>query len=68
MEGKILGAEERSVKLEYELFQHVREEVLAQMRRIQQTATALAQLDVLACFAEVARLHNYCRPQVGTKA
>ncbi|MCU0782565.1 MAG: DNA mismatch repair protein MutS [Verrucomicrobia bacterium] len=65
MEGKILGAEERSVKLEYELFQRVREEVLAQMARIQQTATALAQLDVLACFAEVARLHSYCRPQVG---
>ena len=65
MEGKILGAEERSVKLEYELFQRVREEVLGQMARIQQTATALAQLDVLACFAETARLHNYCRPQVG---
>ena len=65
MEGKILGAEERSVKLEYELFQRVREEVLAQMARIQQTATALAQLDVLACFAETARLHNYCRPHVG---
>ncbi len=65
MEGKILGAEERSVKLEYELFQRVREEVLAQMARIQQSASVLAQLDVLASFAETARLHNYCRPQVG---
>ena len=65
MEGKILGAEERSVKLEYELFQHVREEVLGQMARIQQTATALAQLDVLACFAATAHLHNYCRPHIG---
>ena len=65
MEGKILGAEERSVKLEYELFQRVREEVLTQMARIQQTASALAQLDVLACFAEAARLYNYCRPEVG---
>ena len=64
MEGKILGAEERSVKLEYELFQRVRETVLGQMAKIQQTATALAQLDVLASFAETARLHNYCRPQV----
>ena len=50
MEGKILGAEERSVKLEYELFQRVREEVLGQMADIQQTAAALAQLDVLASF------------------
>jgi DNA mismatch repair protein MutS len=64
MEGKILGAEERSVKLEYELFQRVREEVLGQMAKIQQTAAALAQLDVLASFAETARLHNYCCPQV----
>src|SRR5277367_739164 len=64
MEGKILGAEERSVKLEYELFQRVREEVLGQLPKIQQTASALAQLDVLASFAETARLHNYCRPQV----
>src|SRR4029077_3722673 len=64
MEGKILGAEERSVKLEYELFQRVREEVLGQMAKIQQTASSLAQLDVLASFAETARLHNYCRPQI----
>jgi len=64
MEGKILGAEERGVKLEYELFQRVREEVLGRLPQIQQTAGALAQLDVLASFAETARLHNYCRPQV----
>src|SRR6185437_8924769 len=64
MEGKILGSEERSVKLEYELFQRVREEVLAQLPRLQRTAAALAQLDVLGSFAEIARLFNYCRPQI----
>jgi DNA mismatch repair protein MutS len=64
MEGKILGAEERSLKLEYEIFQRVREEVLGQLPKIQQTASVLAQLDVLASFAETARLHNYCRPQI----
>jgi DNA mismatch repair protein MutS len=64
MEGKILGAEDRSVKLEYEIFQRVREEVLGQLSKIQQTASALAQLDVLASFAETARLHNYCRPKI----
>jgi DNA mismatch repair protein MutS len=64
MEGKILGAEERSVKLEYELFQRVREEVLGRLPKIQQSASALAQLDVLASFAETARLHNYVCPQV----
>jgi len=65
MESKILGAEERSVKLEYELFLKVREEVLAFLEPIQRTADALAQLDVLAAFAEAARLFNYVRPIVG---
>jgi DNA mismatch repair protein MutS len=65
MEGKILGAEERGVKLEYELFQRVREAVLGRLAEIQQTAAALAQLDVLGSFAETARLYNYCRPQIG---
>ena len=65
MEGKILGAEERSVKLEYELFLKVREEVLARLKEIQQTAQALAQLDVLGSFAETARLFDYACPLVG---
>jgi DNA mismatch repair protein MutS len=65
MESKILGAEERSVKLEYELFLKVREQILESLKPIQDTASALAQLDVLAGFAETARLHNYCRPLLG---
>ncbi|MCX8090677.1 MAG: DNA mismatch repair protein MutS [Verrucomicrobiae bacterium] len=64
MESKILGAEERATKLEYDLFQRVREQVLERLPQLQQTAAALAQLDVLAAFAEVARLHDYCRPRV----
>ena len=64
MESKILGAEERSVKLEYDLFLRVREAVIARLPEIQQTAQALAQLDVLASFAETARLSDYCRPEV----
>jgi DNA mismatch repair protein MutS len=67
MEGKILGAEERAMKLEYELFQRVREQVLEQLPAIQRSAAAaLAQLDVLAGrFAQTARLHGYCRPEIG---
>jgi DNA mismatch repair protein MutS len=67
MEGKILGAEERSVKLEYELFLKVRESVLGRLPEILGTAGALAQLDALGSFAETARLFNYCRPRVGTE-
>src|SRR5664280_865728 len=66
MEGKILGAQERSVKLEYEFFQRVREVVLGKLPAMQKTAVALAQLDVLGSFAETARLHSYCRPEIGS--
>lgn len=65
MEGKILGAEERSTKLEYEIFLKVREAVLGKLKEIQRLASALAHLDVLCSFAEVARVQNYCRPEVG---
>jgi DNA mismatch repair protein MutS len=65
MEGKILGAEERSMKLEYELFHGVRESMLQRLPELQRTAAALARLDVLGSFAETARLHSYCRPQIG---
>jgi DNA mismatch repair protein MutS len=65
MEGKILGAEERAMKLEYELFQRARELVLEQLPALQCTAAALAQLDVLAGFAQTARLYGYCRPEIG---
>ena len=64
MEAKILGAEERGLKLEYDLFLQVREQVLTQLQGLQATAHGLAQLDVLAAFAETARLHGYCRPQM----
>ena len=64
MEGKILGADEKAKALEYELFLKVRATVIAQSAGIQQTAAALAQLDVLGGFAELARHQNYCRPVV----
>ncbi len=62
MEGSILGADERSRQLEYELFCALRDEVGGYIDAIQRSASALAQLDVLLSLAEVARQHNYCRP------
>ncbi|MBI4028637.1 MAG: DNA mismatch repair protein MutS [Verrucomicrobia bacterium] len=64
MEDKILGAEERAMKLEYEIFQRVREEAARLSASIQETARAIGVLDVLAGFAEGARHHNYARPQM----
>lgn len=65
MEAKILGAEERAMKLEYELFLRVRESVLGRLTEIQRTARALGELDALAGLAEAARLYDYCCPEVG---
>jgi DNA mismatch repair protein MutS len=62
VEGKILGADERARHLEYQLFQKLRDETLSELGPIQQTAAAIATLDVLCALAETARLFNYCRP------
>src|SRR6266699_1022287 len=62
MEAKILGADERARQLEYQLFQKLREETLRELGPIQQTAEAIAVLDVICALAETARLFRYCRP------
>ena len=63
LEAKILDAEERSHTLERDLFVEIRRQVAAEARRIRQTAAALAELDVLACFAHLAAERNYRRPE-----
>jgi DNA mismatch repair protein MutS len=62
MEDRILGAEERSKALEYEEFVALRTRVLQHLEAIQDTADAVAVLDVLCSLAETARLYNYMRP------
>ncbi len=64
IEGKILGADDRSKAIEIEIFQKLRALVLEALPRIQQTATALGALDTLGSLAETARLHGFCRPVV----
>src|SRR5438105_8412409 len=62
IEAKILGADERARQLEYQLFQKLRDETLRELGPIEQTAEAIAALDVLCALAETARLFRYCRP------
>src|SRR6059036_2487873 len=62
MEAKILGADERARQIEYQLFQKLRDETLLELSPIQQTAEAIAVLDVICALAETARLFRYCRP------
>src|SRR6201981_78153 len=64
MEAKILGADERARNLEYQLFQKLRDETLRELGPIQQTAEAIAILDVICALAETARLFRYCRPKL----
>ncbi len=63
-ESRVLGAEERINTMEYELFVEVRENVALYTERIQRTAGALAQLDVLSALAEVAVENDYVKPEV----
>src|SRR6059058_5800235 len=64
IEAKILGADERARQLEYQLFQKLRDETLRELGPMQQTAAAIAILDVICALAETARLFRYCRPKL----
>lgn len=66
LEGKMLGAKDRLVALEYEMFATVRNQISAEVERIQRTAKALASIDTIASLAQVAFTNNYCCPQITT--
>ncbi len=63
-EGKIVGAQDRSMALEYEIFQQIREAAVRETESIQASADALATLDVLAALADRALALRYVRPTV----
>ncbi len=62
LESKVLGAQERIVRLEYEIFDTVRKKAAEHLFEIQKTASAVAAVDVLCSFAKVANENNYCCP------
>lgn len=64
LEAKVLGAGERILKLEQEIFGQLREEVAGHSHRIRKSAGAAAKLDVLCSLAEVAAAKQYCRPEI----
>lgn len=63
-EEKVLGAEERSKSLEYEIFSQLRDKVSARTAELQRLARVLAQLDCVIALAEVAQKRNYVRPTI----
>lgn len=64
MESKVLGSEERSKQLEYELFLKLREQVCTHLDALQETAAAIAEIDVLCGLAETAQTYRHCRPHL----
>ena len=64
LESRILGAHERSIQLETQLFDEVRTQIANQLSRVQNTASMIAQLDVLTSFAEVSAANDYVRPTI----
>ena len=64
LESTVLGAQERLTALEYEVFVSVRDQIAAEVHRVQKTAQAIAALDVLCALADVACDNNYVCPVV----
>lgn len=67
LESVILGAEDKLFSLEYDLFCQVRDAVGAQVVRIQQTARAIAEIDVYASLSTVATRNNYVKPSINER-
>ena len=67
LEDIIMGAEEKLVSLEYDLFCQVRDEIASQVVRIQKTAKAIAGIDVFCSLSAVASRHNYVKPAINEK-
>ena len=64
LETKILTAQERSGEIERRIFMELRRQLLAHATRVRETARHVAEIDLLACFAHVAAMHGWVRPQV----
>lgn len=64
IEDKILGAKEKLVDVEYNIFCEIRKKVADQVIRIQKTANVISVLDVLCSFATVAVNNNYVKPEI----
>lgn len=64
MENEILGAKEKIISLEYDEFVNIRNEIQDNAKRIQKTANAIAKIDVIQSFANVANELNYCKPEI----
>lgn len=63
-ENSILGAKDKSLRLEADIFSEVRDYLATKLRSVQKTAAAVAETDVLASFADVAMKNNYVRPEI----
>ena len=67
LEDMILGAEDKLYTLEYGLFCEVRDTIAAEVLRIQQTARAIAGIDVMTSLSAVATKNNYVKPRINEK-
>ena len=67
LEDMILNAEDKLNTLEYDAFCRIREAIAGQIERIQQTAKAVARLDVFASLALIAEQNHYVRPTLNEK-
>ena len=67
MEEKILGAEEKLVNIEYEVFTGIREDIEKHVERMKNTAKLISEIDCLSSLATIALENNYTKPKINTK-
>ncbi|MBW9151736.1 DNA mismatch repair protein MutS [Clostridium estertheticum] len=67
MEDKILGAQDKLVNIEYEIFTGIREEIEKHIERMKNTAKLISEIDCLSSLATIALENNYTRPKINKK-
>lgn len=64
LEEKILGSQEAAINLEYKLFEYIKSVLSENVGKLKEISAAIALLDVISCFAEIAKNNRYVRPQI----
>ncbi len=64
IEDTLVGAEQKLINLEYEIFKQLREVTLSYVSILKNNASVIAQIDVLSSLAELAEMNNYVKPKV----
>lgn len=64
LENKILGSEDAALRVEAQIYDYIKSVLTENINNLKQIADAVAQLDLISCFADIAKTNRYVRPQI----